>query len=143
MSRTRRLSVLLVALGAMTVAAGACTAPATGTTTTTAGSWVPAGCINGAGSDGAAAPDLLYSGIPNHLGNATISAVIGGGTFTISGDGTCSGQPVGAITIVRATDVGAASAICTGLGAGTATSFTGTAWTLPADAYSCSSTITL
>ena len=142
MSRTR-LSVLLVAIGAMALAAGACTAPATGTTTTTAASWVPAGCIDGAGTDGAVAPDLLYSGIPNHLGNATFSAVIGGGSFSISGDGSCSGQPVGAITIVRATDVGAASAICTGLGAGTATAFAGSAWTLPADAYSCSSTITL
>lgn len=140
---SRRLSVLVFVLGAVALAAGACAAPTTGTTTTTSGAWIAAGCIDGAGSDGSASPDLQYNGTPNQRGNATISAVILGGTFNISGNGSCAGQPIGAITIVRATDPGAANAICSSLGAGTATSFTGSSWLLPTDAYSCSETITL
>ena len=102
-----------------------------------------AGCIDGAGTDGSVAPDLLYSGVPNRRGNATFSATFSGGVFSISGNGLCSGLPVGAITIVRAASAGAADAACTALGAGTASSFAGTPWTLPADGYSCSETITL
>ncbi len=154
--RTRQ-SVLLVAIGALLLAAGACAAPTSGTTTTTTsttttstttttttpGTWLAAGCIDGTGSDGAAAPDLKFNGTPNQLNNATFSALLGGeNVFTISGNGTCSGQVVGAITIVRAPDLTSASAVCDGLGAGSAISFAGTAWTLPADAYSCSLTTT-
>jgi hypothetical protein len=144
MSRSRK-SVLLVAIGAMFLAAGACTAPATGTTTTTTtpNGWVAAGCIDGAGSDGNAAPDLKYNGTPNQLNNATISVTIVDGLPEVSGNGTCSGQPFAALTIVRAADATAADAVCSGLGAGTATSYSGTAWTLPADAYACSLTTTL
>jgi hypothetical protein len=136
-------------MGGIALAAGACSAPATGgtttTTTTTSASWVAAGCLDGAGADGSLAPDLLYSGIPNHRGNATISAVLGGGGVSISGDGSCAGQPVASITIVRATDAGAATTVCASIGAGTdpATAFAGTAWSLPSDAFFCSETITL
>jgi hypothetical protein len=149
MSRSR-LTAVLIAVGGIALAAGACSAPAgaggtTTTTTTTSATWVAPGCLDGAGTDGSLAPDLLYSGIPNHRGNATLSAVLGGGGVTISGNGSCSGQPVAAITIVRAADASAATTVCASIGAGTdpATSFAGTAWTLPADAFSCSETITL
>jgi hypothetical protein len=143
MSRNR-LTAVLIALGGVALATGACAAPTTGTgSTTTAPTWVPAGCIDGAGTDGTLAPDLLYSGLPNRRGNATISTNYTGGVFIVSGDGSCSGLPVAAITIVRAADKSAADTQCTALGAGTATSFAGTPWTLPADGWSCSETITL
>ena len=138
MSRVR-LSVLVLALGTIALTAGACAT----TPTTVPGAWPAAGCIDGAGTNGSTAPDLKFNGVPNQRGNATISAVILGGSFSISGDGTCSGQPVGAITIVRAADLTAANAECATLNAGTATAFAGSAWTLPADGYSCSETITL
>ena len=134
---TRRTAAAL-AVAALIAVATAC-APEPGTP----GTWVQAGCIDGAGTDGNAAPDLRYSGTPNQVGNAVFFARISGGTFSLSGDGTCSGLPVGAITIVRAANQAAADLTCTGLGQGTATSFTGSPWTLPSDAWSCSATVTL
>jgi hypothetical protein len=164
MSRSR-LSIVLFVIGGIALAAAACTPPATTTTTTTSTTastttssttsttsttttstvpaWVAAGCLDGAGTDGAVAPDLKFNGLPNQAGNATFSALIAGSSFSISGNGTCSGQAVGAITIVRAADQSTADGICSSLGQGTATAFAGTAWTLPADAYSCSNTIAL
>ena len=136
--------MLVLALGGVAIAGGACTATTPGATTTTSGQWLAAGCLDGAGTDGAVAPDLLYSGIANRRGNATFSATVANGVFSISGDGTCSGLAVGAFTIVRAASATAAGTTCDSLGAGaTATSMTGSAWTVPADAYACSETITL
>lgn len=136
--------MLVLALGGIALAGGACTAATPGATPTTSGQWLAAGCLDGAGTDGNAAPDLLYSGIANRRGNATFSTTVSNGVFTISGDGTCSGLAVGAFTIVRATSAAAAGTTCDSLGAGaTATSMTGSPWTVPADAYACSETITL
>jgi hypothetical protein len=149
MSRSR-LSVVLIVIGGIALAAAACTPPTTTPTTTTSTTtsstvpaWVAAGCLDGAGTDGAVAPDLKFSGVPNQAGNATFSAIIAGSSFSISGNGTCTGQAVGAITIVQAVDQATADGTCSSLGQGTASSFTGSAWTLPADAYSCSNTIAL
>lgn len=158
MSRSRLSAVLIAAVG-IAVAAGACTAPAGGGTTTTTASttttssttttaapvWLAAGCIDGAGTDGSLAPDLHYNGVANQRGNATLSVVLTMAGVVVSGDGSCAGQPVAAITIVRAADQAAADAECAALNAGTlpATSFTDSAWTAPADAWSCSETITL
>ena len=140
-SRNRLIAAavaLVVVLGA-----AACAAPTTPTVPTVPGGWLAAGCIDGAGTDGNAAPDLAYNGTANQVGNAKISAFLIGSTFAISGNGTCSGTPVGAITIVQAASQSAADSICSTLGQGTATAFAGSPWTLPADAWSCSNTITL
>ena len=139
-----RHRVVAVAIAAATVlGAAACAAPTTPSVPTVPGGWLAAACIDGAGTDGNQAPDLHYNGTANQAGNATISAFLVGPLFTISGNGTCSGTPVGAITIVQAADKAAADSVCSALGQGTATSFTGSPWTLPADAWSCSNTITL
>jgi hypothetical protein len=70
--------------------------------------------------------------------------VFANGTLTFSGNGTCAGSPWGAITIVRASSAGQAAALCSSLNSGpTATPFAGSAWTAPADAWSCSLTIQL
>jgi hypothetical protein len=135
----RRLLAGLALAGLTAVSAG-CTA-AGSAPPTTSGTWVPAGCLDGAGTDGSAAPDLLYTGVPNAVGNAIFFATISGGVFSLSGDGSCSGLPVGAVTVVRATDQAAADTLCTNLGQGTATPFAGSAWTLPADGYSCTETV--
>jgi len=108
------------------------------------GPWLAAGCLDGAGTNGIAAPDLLYNGTPNQRANARFFAVLANGTLTFSGNGTCSGSPWGAITIVRAPGAAQAGALCASLNSGpTATSFTGSAWTAPADAWACSETILL
>jgi hypothetical protein len=141
---TRRRSYLL-ALFALALPLAACvppSGPGTPTTTTVApGEWPGATCLDGAGTDGSEAPDLAFSGTPNVRGNAVISIVFSGGTFVPSGNGTCSGTPFAATTIVRADDEASAAAICDSLGAGDgATSYTGSPWTLPADAWACDET---
>ncbi len=120
------------------------TTTTTTTTTTLPGPWLAAGCLDGAGTDGLSAPDLLYNGTPNQRANARFFAVFANGTLTFSGNGTCAGSPWGAITIVRASSAGQAAALCSSLNSGpTATPFAGSAWTAPADAWSCSLTIQL
>lgn len=133
---------LFAALALVTLVGGtaACTAPPTNPP----GTWLAAGCLDGAGTDGAAAPDLLFNGTQNTRNNATFFATFSNGSFSLSGNGSCLGLPVGAVTIVRAADQATADTICTDLGAGApATSFTGSAWTAPADAWSCADTATL
>lgn len=134
----------LLALFALALPLAACTppaAPGTTTTTTAAPGWPGAGCLDGAGSDGAAAPDLKFSGTPNVRGNAVMSVILSGGNVVFSGDGTCSGTPAAATTIVRADDAATAAATCDSLGAGDeATSYAGSPWTMPADAWACSET---
>ncbi|UDY35917.1 hypothetical protein [Dermatobacter hominis] len=141
MSRNRLIAAAVASV--VVLGAAACAAPTTPTVPTVPGGWLAAGCIDGAGTDGNAAPDLNYSGTANQAGNATISAFLVGSLFSISGNGTCSGTPVGAITIVRGADQAAADTICSSLGQGTATAFAGSPWALPADAWSCSNTIVL
>jgi hypothetical protein len=139
-----RHRLVAAAIAAVTVlGAAACAAPTTPTVPTVPGGWLAAGCIDGAGTDGNAAPDLAYNGTANQAGNATISAFLVGSMFSISGNGTCSGTPVGAITIVQAANQAAADGVCSALGQGTATPFAGSPWTLPADAWSCSATTPL
>ena len=142
---------LLLAVFALALPLAACVPPAnpgtttTTTTTTQPGGWPGASCLDGAGTDGTAAPDLAYSGTPNVRGNAVLSGTFSGGAVTFSGNGTCSGLAIAATTIVRAADAAAATAQCSALGAGTdpATSYTGSPWTLPADAWACSETYVL
>ncbi len=145
----KRLIPLALAITAGVFAIGACSPmPAPGTTTTTSTTvpspWPGATCLDGAGTDGAAAPDLLFNGTPNARGNATFFLTYVNGSFSFSGNGTCGGLPAGAITVVRAASKSAADALCVSLNSGTnATSFTGSPWTLPADAWSCDQTISL
>ena len=146
MSRVRTFLLAVAAL-ALPLAA-ACTPPPTGggstttTPTTNPSGWPGASCLDGAGSDGAEAPDLDYSGTPNVRGNAVLTGAFSGGVFVFSGDGSCSGVPVAAPTIVQADTESEATDLCTGLGAGSesAVSYTGSPWTLPADAWACSET---
>lgn len=141
---TRNRLIALAAAAALSLAAIGCAPPpTTPTVPTVPGGWLAAGCFDGAGGDGAVAPDLAYNGTANQAGNATVSALIVAGMFQISGNGTCAGQPVGAITIVQGADQAAADAVCSALGQGTAKTFVGTAWPLPADAWSCTNTILL
>jgi hypothetical protein len=115
-----------------------------GTTTTLPGPWLLPGCLDGAGTDGAAAPDLLYNGTPNARGNATFFATIGSGGLTLVGNGSCFGLPAGAITVVRADNETDAVFLCEAANSGSgATSFTGSPWSAPADAWACSDTIQL
>ena len=143
MSRRR---LFLIALFARALPAAACTPPTGGgtttTTTTTADDWPGAGCLDGAGTDGSVAPDLYFSGTPGVRGNAIMSGAFSNGSFVLSGNGSCSGVQVAATTIVRADSQSEADAACAALGAGTdpATSYTGSPWTLPADAWACSET---
>jgi len=140
-----RKHLVVIVLAAVVTVAAACTPTMGGsTTTTTPGSWLVAGCLDGAGTDGATAPDLLFNGTPNQRGNAQFFASLANGTLSFSGNGTCQGTPFGALTIVRAGTAGQAASACAALEAGeTATSFTGSAWTAPADAWACSETILL
>ena len=112
------------------------------TTTTTPSGWPAAGCLDGAGTDGSVAPDLYFTGTPGVRGNAIMSGAFSNGAFVLSGNGTCAGQQVAATTIVRADSQSEATAACAALSAGTdaATTYTGSPWTLPADAWACSET---
>ena len=141
MSRRR---LFLIALFALALPAAAC-APQPGggtTTTTTPSGWLAAGCLDGAGTDGSVAPDLYFTGTPGVRGNAIMSGAFSNGAFVLSGNGTCAGQQVAATTIVRADSQSEATAACAALSAGTdaATTYTGSPWTLPADAWACSET---
>lgn len=145
MTRRPIRTVLLASLG-LVLPVAACAAPAgpVPTTTTPPVEWPAAGCLDGAGADGTAAPDLRFSGVPDVRGNAVLSITIVGGAFQFSGDGTCSGQPVAATTIVRADDQVEADAVCDSLGAGApATAYAGTPWTMPSDAWACAETYLL
>jgi hypothetical protein len=134
--RTSVIAVATVAVGMFIAAACAPMAPPGG-----GAAWPGPGCLDGDGNDGATAPDLRFSGTPNVRGNAVVSVSFVGGEFVPSADGTCSGLPVAATTIVRAPDAATAAATCAALGAGTvATSYTGSPWTLPADAWACTET---
>lgn len=143
MSRRRHIFIALLAL-ALPLAAACAPQPGGGTTTTTTqpGGWPGAGCLDGAGTDGAAAPDLYFSGTPGVRGNAVMSGSFSNGSFVLSGNGSCAGQQVAATTIVRAGSQSEATAACAALNAGTgaATSYTGSPWTLPSDAWACSET---
>lgn len=127
---------LFLALFALAIPLAACAPP----TTPNPSGWPGASCLDGAGTDGSVAPDLKFSGTPNVRGNAVLSAHLTGGNVVLSGDGTCSGAPFAATTIVRAADEAAADSICASLGAGDATAYAGSPWTLPADAWACSET---
>jgi hypothetical protein len=142
---SRRL-VVLATISAVLLPLAACApmGPGTPTTTVPGDQWLGAGCLDGEGTDGATAPDLNFSGTPNVRGNAVLSATISGGGVQFSGNGTCSGQPVAATTIVRAPDQASAAAVCDSLAAGNgATSYTGSPWTVPSDAWACPETYLL
>lgn len=142
----RRMIPLALAAGLFVI--GACSPmPGTGTTTTTttttSASWIPAGCLSG-GNTAQSQPDLFFNGTPNQRGNAVFFLTYANGSLGLSGDGTCTGLPVGSITIVRAASQSAADALCASLNSGApATSFTGSPWSLPADGWSCSDIIQL
>ncbi len=147
MTRHGRMGLAVTAATTVVVLAAAACAPMPpggSTTTTVPGTWLAAGCLDGAGTDGSAAPDLLFNGTPNSRGNATFFATISNGTLALVGNGSCVGLPAGAITIVRATNEVNAGLLCEAASSGaTATSFTGSPWTAPADAWACSDTIPL
>jgi hypothetical protein len=140
MSRRR---LFLTALFALALPLAACAPEPGGTPTTTQpDGWPGAGCLDGAGTDGSAAPDLYFTGTPGVRGNAIMSGSFSNGAFVLSGDGSCGGQQVAATTIVRAASQSEATAACAALNAGTAAAatYTGSPWTLPADAWACSET---
>ena len=144
MTRRRHIFIALLAL-ALPLAAACAPQPGGGTTTTTTtqpDSWPGAGCLAGAGTDGSSAPDLYFTGTPGQRGNAIMSGSFSNGAFVLSGNGTCAGQQVAATTIVRADSQSEATAACAALGAGTdaATTYAGSPWTLPSDAWACSET---
>jgi hypothetical protein len=142
MSRRR---LFLIALFALAPPLAACAPqPGGGTTTTTTqpDEWPGATCLDGAGTDGAVAPDLYFTGTPGVRGNAIMSGSFSNGAFVLSGNGSCAGLQVAATTIVRADSQAEATEACTALNAGTeaATTYAGSPWTLPADAWACSET---
>lgn len=96
---------------AIVVGAVACAPQSPGTG---GGSAIPAGCY---GSPLEEAPDLRFNGAANTVDNLTVSLDIA--TFTLSGNGTCTGIPLEApyaFTLVRADDELAAQGRCTTLG---------------------------
>ena len=142
----RRIVGVGLAAAALVIGAAACSPMPTGgtTTTTVPGPWLLPGCLDGAGTDGNAAPDLFYNGTPNSRGNAVFFATISNGVFSLVGNGSCLGLPVGAVTIVRANNETDAGILCTSLNSGGgATEFTGSPWTAPGDAWACDETVNL
>jgi len=92
--------------------------------------WIPAGtCF-----DAASSPDVLYTGPDNHVENTLGYS---------STDGSCSGAPLGAITLVHAVDQASADALCASLTPGTPVGLnlldSGVVTTppLPTDAWQC------
>lgn len=78
------------------------TSTTTSTTTTTVPAWIPANtCF-----DGTTTPDITYEGPEDTANNATGWS---------SSDGSCSGSPIGQITIVLADDQATADAKCADL----------------------------
>jgi hypothetical protein len=108
MTRTTLMAAVLIAAGGALLSS--CAAAPTGP----AGPWAAAGCYDTPTAD---APDLLFSGVADSVGNLNATLLVP--QFTVSSNGTCAGVPLNgeySLTLVRADDEDAAEIRCVSLG---------------------------